>query len=59
MDRIEALVALCNALSHGSVEVHSPGMALDLVAACARHGRRLSSLDAVAHPKIGRGTIHA
>jgi hypothetical protein len=34
-DSIEALIALRNGLSHGSSEVHSPAMALDVVAACA------------------------
>ena len=34
-DPIEALIALRNGLSHGSSEVHSPAMALDVVAACA------------------------
>ena len=34
--RSEALIALRNGLSHGSVEIHSPGMALGLVEACAR-----------------------
>jgi hypothetical protein len=34
-DSIEALITLRNGLSHGSSEVHSPAMALDVVAACA------------------------
>lgn len=34
-DPIEALITLRNGLSHGSSEVHSPAMALDVVAACA------------------------
>jgi hypothetical protein len=34
-DPIEALIMLRNGLSHGSSEVHSPAMALDVVAACA------------------------
>jgi hypothetical protein len=34
-DPIEALITLRNGLSHGSSEVHSPAMAIDVVAACA------------------------
>lgn len=34
-DPIEALIALRNGLSHGTSDIHSPGMALDVVAACA------------------------
>ena len=34
-DPIEALIALRNGLSHGTSEIHSPGMALDVVEACA------------------------
>jgi hypothetical protein len=34
-DPIEALIALRNGLSHGTSVIHSPGMALDVVAACA------------------------
>lgn len=34
-DPIEALIALRNGLSHGTSDVHSPGMALEVVAACA------------------------
>lgn len=36
VDPIEALVALRNGLSHGTAEIHSPGMALEVVEACAR-----------------------
>jgi hypothetical protein len=36
MDPIEALIALRNGLSHGTAEIHSPGMALAVVEACAR-----------------------
>lgn len=35
VDPIEALVALRNGLSHGTSEIHSPGMALQVVDACA------------------------
>ncbi|WP_085044117.1 hypothetical protein [Ensifer aridi] len=34
-DPIEALVALRNGLSHGSADIHVPGMALKILAACA------------------------
>jgi len=34
-DPIEALIALRNGLSHGTSDIHSPGMALDVVDACA------------------------
>ncbi|WP_374252999.1 hypothetical protein [Xanthobacter sp.] len=34
-DPIEALIALRNGLSHGTSDIHSPGMALDMVEACA------------------------
>jgi hypothetical protein len=34
-DPIEALITLRNGLSHGSSDVHSPAMALDVVATCA------------------------
>lgn len=34
-DPIEALIALRNGLSHGTSDIHSPGMALDVVEACA------------------------
>jgi len=34
-DPIEALIALRNGLSHGTSDIHSPGMALEVVAACA------------------------
>jgi len=34
-DLIEALIALRNGLSHGTSDIHSPGMALEVVAACA------------------------
>lgn len=36
MDPIEALIGIRNALLHGNAEIHSPGMALDVVEACAR-----------------------
>jgi hypothetical protein len=36
MDPIEALVALRNALSHGTADTHSPAMAADVLEACAR-----------------------
>jgi len=35
LDSIEALIAIRNGLSHGTSEIHTPGVALDLVAACA------------------------
>lgn len=34
-DPIEALIALRNGLSHGNSEIHSPGMAFEIVATCA------------------------
>jgi hypothetical protein len=34
-DPIEALLALRNGLSHGTSDIHSPGMALEVVEACA------------------------
>jgi hypothetical protein len=34
-DPIEAVIALRNGLSHGTSDIHSPGMALEVVAACA------------------------
>jgi hypothetical protein len=34
-DPIEALIALRNGLSHGTSDIHSPGMTLEVVAACA------------------------
>lgn len=34
-DPIEALIALRNGLSHGASDIHSPGMALSVVEACA------------------------
>ncbi|HET6182404.1 MAG TPA: hypothetical protein VFA03_02265 [Acetobacteraceae bacterium] len=34
-DPIETLIALRNGLSHGTSDVHSPGMALEVVGACA------------------------
>jgi len=34
-DPIEALIVLRNGLSHGTSDIHSPGMALDIVGACA------------------------
>jgi hypothetical protein len=34
-DPIEALIALRNGLSHGTSDIHTPGMALNILAACA------------------------
>jgi hypothetical protein len=34
-DPIEALIALRNGLSHGTSDIHSPGMAFEVVIACA------------------------
>ena len=34
-DPIEALIAMRNGLSHGTSDIHSPGMALEVVEACA------------------------
>lgn len=34
-DPIEALIALRNGLSHGTADIHSPGMALEIAEACA------------------------
>lgn len=34
-DPIEALIALRNGLSHGNSDIHTPGMALNILAACA------------------------
>lgn len=42
-DPIEALITLRNGLSHGTSEIHSPGMALTVLDSCAR------AIDAV-HP---------
>lgn len=36
MDPIEAIIHMRNALAHGTSEIHSPGMALDMLEACAR-----------------------
>ena len=33
-DPVEALIALRNGLSHGNSEIYSPGMALEVAAAC-------------------------
>jgi hypothetical protein len=35
-DPIEALIALRNGMSHGTSEIHSPGMALTVLDSCAR-----------------------
>lgn len=35
-DPIEALVALRNGLSHGNTDIHSPGMAMGILEACAQ-----------------------
>lgn len=35
-DPIEALVALRNGLSHGSADIHSPGMAMGILEACSQ-----------------------
>lgn len=40
-DPIEALIALRNGLSHGTSDIHPPGMALEVVEACARGGSLL------------------
>lgn len=34
-DPIEALIALRNGLSHGTSDIHTPGMALNILASCA------------------------
>lgn len=34
-DPVEVLIALRNGLSHGNSEIHSPGMALEVLTACA------------------------
>lgn len=36
MDPIEAIIHMRNALAHGTSDIHSPGMALDVLEACAR-----------------------
>ena len=36
MDPIEAMIHMRNALAHGTVDVHTPGMAMDVLEACAR-----------------------
>lgn len=36
MDPIEAIIHMRNALAHGTSEIHTPGMALDMLEACAR-----------------------
>ncbi|WP_144161547.1 hypothetical protein [Paraburkholderia sp. BCC1885] len=35
LDPIEALIELRNALSHGTSDIHSPGMAFDVIESCA------------------------
>jgi hypothetical protein len=41
MDPIEAIIHLRNALAHGTSDIHSPGMAMDVLEACAREIDRL------------------
>ena len=41
MDPLEAMVQIRNTLAHGTDDVHSPGMALDVLQACAREIDRL------------------
>lgn len=41
MDSIEAIIHMRNALAHGTSDIHSPGMALDVLEACAREIDRL------------------
>jgi hypothetical protein len=36
MDPLEAMIHMRNALAHGTTDVHSPGMAMDVLEACAR-----------------------
>jgi hypothetical protein len=36
MDPIEAIINMRNALAHGTSDIHSPGMALDVFEACAQ-----------------------
>jgi len=36
MDPVEAMIHMRNALAHGSADIHSPGMAMDVLEACAR-----------------------
>lgn len=36
MDPLEAMVHIRNALAHGTDDVHSPGMTMDVLEACAR-----------------------
>jgi hypothetical protein len=35
IDRLEALVALRNALSHGTTDIHAPGAAMSILESCA------------------------
>ena len=41
MDPLEAIVQLRNALAHGTPDVYSPGMAMDVLEICAREIDRL------------------
>ena len=41
MDPLEAMIHIRNALAHGTMDIHSPGMALDVLEACAREIDRL------------------
>lgn len=36
MDPVEAMIHMRNALAHGTADIHSPGMAMDVLEACAR-----------------------
>lgn len=46
MDPIEAIIHMRNALAHGTADIHSPGMALDVFQACAQQIDRLFSKSA-------------
>ncbi|WP_183116707.1 hypothetical protein [Gluconacetobacter diazotrophicus] len=48
-DPIEALIEMRNALAHGTSEIHSPGMALELCSACAVW------IDHIAHAGVATG----
>lgn len=36
MDPVEAMIHMRNALAHGTADIHSPGMTMDVLEACAR-----------------------
>jgi hypothetical protein len=36
MDPVEAMIHMRNSLAHGTADIHAPGMAMDVLEACAR-----------------------